>query len=312
MEPATLQSCCRISAATGAIMLVCAALLLSDGAAPPALAQSDCPPNPPQLRPCPWTPPGVEIQPCTRGFCWSGGYPNPLACKPEKVPRNARRTDLDDVVCNDGYAPERDPCTGVIVRCRGKGSWLDYFLPSPDRIRDDWEDMTAVDSSAGQRFWGALSLVGTGVELVMIFMGVFGLARAAAKAFAKLLIKQGVKATLSAAGRACLNMAKFKGEECLRALATHPNDLINPKNLPQLQKLVETHAKEIGEWVVKTLKEQGAKAVPRGEEMAGVVYELINKGGKLPEVLKEPVFKMLNQYFAETKWFDFARQVWRR
>ncbi len=308
MEPSPRRSFGRTLAVIGVLVLACAALLLSPAGAQPAAAQDDCPPNPPQRRPCPWTPAGVEIQPCTKGFCWSGGYPNPLACKQEVVPANAHRTDLDDVVCNDGYTGERDRCTGVLLRCAGKTRWWEWFLPSRERVRDGWDSMTASDAGVLERVAGAASLLGALAELILLLTGIYGLARGLARRLGAMMLRQGAKASLSAAGKAFLKMAKAAGEDFLLTIQKNP-DLI--ENLPQLKAIVESTAKKVGEYVVKMLKEQGAKAIPKGEEMAGMVYEAMGGAEKIPSAFKETVFKMLNEYFKQVKWYDWAKEAWR-
>lgn len=78
----------------------------------------NCPPQVPRMQRCPWTPTWASLQPCAPGYCWDGGPQGTLACKQEnqKVP-NARVNDLNNVVCNDGFRPVRDPCTAVLLRC---------------------------------------------------------------------------------------------------------------------------------------------------------------------------------------------------
>ena len=66
---------------------------------------------------CPWTPEGFTVEPCGPGFCWDGGPQGSLACKQEVGVENSHQSDLSVLVCNDGYYPERDPCTNVILRC---------------------------------------------------------------------------------------------------------------------------------------------------------------------------------------------------
>jgi hypothetical protein len=76
-----------------------------------------CPTPVLEYRRCPWTPQDASIQPCRPGFCWDGGFQGSLACKQEKDVPNSRRGELRDIICNDGYVAEQDPCTGVILRC---------------------------------------------------------------------------------------------------------------------------------------------------------------------------------------------------
>jgi len=77
-----------------------------------------CPsPLPKVTKKCPWTPEGFSVGECTEGFCWDGGPQGSLACKQEQSVPNSGRTDLSDLRCSDGYQAERDPCTGVILRC---------------------------------------------------------------------------------------------------------------------------------------------------------------------------------------------------
>lgn len=76
-----------------------------------------CPPLVTERRKCPWTPEGYGVEPCGPGFCWDGGPQGSLACKQEEGVENAGRTYTSDLVCAEGYAAERDPCTNVILRC---------------------------------------------------------------------------------------------------------------------------------------------------------------------------------------------------
>lgn len=79
---------------------------------------ANCPPQTPRLQRCPWTPADATLQPCPPGYCWDGGFRGTLACKQEnqRVP-NARLNDLNNLMCNDGFRPVRDPCSGVLLRC---------------------------------------------------------------------------------------------------------------------------------------------------------------------------------------------------
>jgi hypothetical protein len=76
-----------------------------------------CAPLVMERRKCPWTPEGYGVEPCGPGFCWDGGPHGSLACKQEVAVENSHQSDLSNLVCNDGYVPERDPCTNVILRC---------------------------------------------------------------------------------------------------------------------------------------------------------------------------------------------------
>jgi hypothetical protein len=76
-----------------------------------------CAPLVTERRKCPWTPDGYSVEPCGPGFCWDGGPQGSLACKQEVGVENSHQNDLSVLVCNDGYYPERDPCTNVILRC---------------------------------------------------------------------------------------------------------------------------------------------------------------------------------------------------
>jgi hypothetical protein len=80
-------------------------------------ANQPCPPAVLDYRPCPWTPEDADLQPCLPGFCWDGGFQGSLACKQEKDVPNAHRGSLMEIICNDGYVPELDPCLGTILRC---------------------------------------------------------------------------------------------------------------------------------------------------------------------------------------------------
>ncbi len=76
-----------------------------------------CPSLTLERRACPWTPEGYAVEPCGPGFCWDGGPQGSLACKQEEDVPNSGRTYTSDLVCNEGYVAERDPCTNVILRC---------------------------------------------------------------------------------------------------------------------------------------------------------------------------------------------------
>jgi hypothetical protein len=93
-------------------------------------ANQPCPTLVLEYRRCPWTPQDASVQPCPPGFCWDGGFQGSLACKQEEAPPNSHRGSLYEVICDDGYVAEQDPCTHVIARCvkswpeagdRGKG-----------------------------------------------------------------------------------------------------------------------------------------------------------------------------------------------
>ena len=76
-----------------------------------------CPPQVSERRKCPWSPDGYTVEPCPPGFCYDAGPQGSLSCKQENAVENSHQNDLSTLVCNDGYYPERDPCTNVIVRC---------------------------------------------------------------------------------------------------------------------------------------------------------------------------------------------------
>lgn len=76
-----------------------------------------CPTQVPRLQKCPWTPDGYSIGSCAPGWCWDGGPQGALACKQEQSVPNSGRTYTSDLVCNEGFSPERDPCTNVITKC---------------------------------------------------------------------------------------------------------------------------------------------------------------------------------------------------
>lgn len=83
----------------------------------PGVSATACPTLTLERRACPWTPEGYSIEPCGPGFCWDGGPQGSLACKQERDVPNSGRTYTSDLVCNEGYVAERDPCTNVILRC---------------------------------------------------------------------------------------------------------------------------------------------------------------------------------------------------
>lgn len=86
--------------------------------ASPTAGGMPCPSPLPRIQhKCPWTPEGYEVNECTTGFCWDGGPQGSLACKQEQSVPNSGRTYTSDLNCNEGYKAERDPCTGVILRC---------------------------------------------------------------------------------------------------------------------------------------------------------------------------------------------------
>ncbi|MBI4955823.1 MAG: hypothetical protein HY908_27640 [Myxococcales bacterium] len=81
--------------------------------------QPPCPEKVKSSKLCPWSPKGASSGPCDPGFCFDGGFNHSLACKQENqnVP-NAHPTDLNDLVCNDGFRSQvRDRCSGVLLRC---------------------------------------------------------------------------------------------------------------------------------------------------------------------------------------------------
>lgn len=82
-----------------------------------SVSASACPTPTLERRACPWTPEGYAVEPCGPGFCWDGGPQGSLACKQEEDVPNSGRTYTSDLVCNEGYVAERDPCTNVILRC---------------------------------------------------------------------------------------------------------------------------------------------------------------------------------------------------
>jgi hypothetical protein len=93
-------------------------LIRPSGGPKPTPAGRPCPELVYERRKCPWTPDGYGVEPCGPGFCWDGGPQGALACKQEKSVPNSGRTYTTDLVCNDGYVAERDPCTNVILRCK--------------------------------------------------------------------------------------------------------------------------------------------------------------------------------------------------
>jgi hypothetical protein len=68
-------------------------------------------------RKCPWSPDGYTVGDCTPGFCFDTGPQGTYACKQESDAPNARRTDLNDVVCDPPSVARKDPCTKVILAC---------------------------------------------------------------------------------------------------------------------------------------------------------------------------------------------------
>lgn len=107
--------------ATGIISLLFAAWTLYEiyqavRPSGPSVSQP-CPTPVYERRKCPWTPEGYSVEPCGPGFCWDGGPQGSLACKQEESVPNSGRTYTTDLVCNEGYVAERDPCTNVILRC---------------------------------------------------------------------------------------------------------------------------------------------------------------------------------------------------
>jgi hypothetical protein len=87
----------------------------------------DCPGK--RSHKCPWTPEGYSITPCCPGFCWDGGGLGSLSCDQEvpgapgeerygnpTVP-NSRRSYTTDLICNDGFVPVRERCTGILLQC---------------------------------------------------------------------------------------------------------------------------------------------------------------------------------------------------
>ncbi len=79
--------------------------------------EGPCPTPVLERRKCPWSPDGYAVEPCGPGFCFDSGPQGALACKQEQGVPNAYRNYTSDLNCADGYAPERDRCTGVIVQC---------------------------------------------------------------------------------------------------------------------------------------------------------------------------------------------------
>jgi hypothetical protein len=76
-----------------------------------------CPPLVTERRKCPWSPDGYAVEPCGPGFCYDAGPQGALSCKQEAGVENSGRDYYSNLVCNEGYVAERDPCTGVILRC---------------------------------------------------------------------------------------------------------------------------------------------------------------------------------------------------
>lgn len=109
--------------ATGIISLLLAAWTLYEiyqavrPSPGPSAIPTPCPPPVYERRKCPWTPEGYGVEPCGPGFCWDGGPQGSLACKQEESVPNSGRTYTTDLVCNEGYVAERDPCTNEILRC---------------------------------------------------------------------------------------------------------------------------------------------------------------------------------------------------
>jgi hypothetical protein len=86
----------------------------------PRAKGEDCPPLTRTAHKCPWTPDGHSVGECTPGFCWDGGPQGALACKQEADVPNSGRTYTSDLVCNEGFEANKDPCTGVILSCDAK------------------------------------------------------------------------------------------------------------------------------------------------------------------------------------------------
>jgi hypothetical protein len=92
--------------------------LIRPSSEPKPTVARPCPELVLERRKCPWTPDGYSVEPCGPGFCWDGGPQGALACKQEQGVANSHRTYTTDLVCDDGYVAERDPCTNVILRCK--------------------------------------------------------------------------------------------------------------------------------------------------------------------------------------------------
>jgi hypothetical protein len=104
----------------------------SSNAAPPA--QQPCPTPVLERRKCPWSPSGYTVEPCGPGFCWDAGPQGALACKQENSVPNSGRNYISDLVCNEGYVAERDPCTNVILRCVRPGAPTVARAPSTGAV----------------------------------------------------------------------------------------------------------------------------------------------------------------------------------
>jgi hypothetical protein len=77
-----------------------------------------CPPITKVKRKCPWSPEGYTVHECAPGMCYDAGPRGSLACKQEKAPANSRRSYTGNVLCNDGYKAEYDPCIpNLVIRC---------------------------------------------------------------------------------------------------------------------------------------------------------------------------------------------------
>lgn len=81
------------------------------------VAPTPCPELVLERRKCPWSPDGYAVEPCGPGFCYDAGPQGALSCKQEESVPNSYRNYTSDLVCEEGYVAERDPCTSVILRC---------------------------------------------------------------------------------------------------------------------------------------------------------------------------------------------------
>jgi hypothetical protein len=293
---------------------IIAALIVTLGFTTVAEAQS-CPAQTRHRTKCPWTPPGFEVRECGPGFCWDGGPQGTLACKQERDVANARRTDLRDLVCSDGYVGDRDRCTGVLLRCTGSGArpgqppvretppgWgsriISWIIPygGMQRLRDGWGSMRAPDASVAERTVGGLSVLGFGAEVILTISGITALggwlaARIAARR----------AAARTAAEKAAINAARamvdFEAQELAKVTGTLAAEGLGAHGAAQLQRTVADSANKMAGHVWNLLGEETARRL-NPAEFAGAVFNAMERAGQFPEPLRQMILEQVQGMFA--------------